>query len=209
MITDNSEAIFADYLAEHGFSFERAYSVSRGDVDFKIVSRGTTVLCDVKEVRDPQADPGGRVEAEVHIRSDIRKLRAKFGKARPDITVVLVTMNFSSRFFTGVTVARALLGDIGLTFDPESGEITSPVHHLTRGNAALTQNQNRSISAVLVFDHVNRRHGLFLSPFADHPVPPDFFPDVQVIPLDRASEGDDLILLSKFQSWGIETGGES
>jgi len=165
------------------------------------------VLCDVKEVHDPQADPGGRVEAEVHIRSNIRKLRAKFGKTRPDITVVSVTMNFSSRFFTGVTVARALWGEVGLTFDPESGEITSAVHHLPTGNAALTQNQNRSISAVLVFDHVNRRHCLFLSPFADHPVPRDFFPDVQVIPLDRTSEGDDLILLSKFQFWGIETRG--
>ena len=196
-----AEGIFADYLREHGFLFQRSYPVNRGNVDFRIVSSGYTVLCDVKEVRDPRTDPSGRVEAEGHIRSDIRKLRAKFGKHKPNYPVVLVTMNFSSRFFTGLTVARALLGEIGFTFDRATGETTSPVHHLPKGKAALTRKQNRSISALLVFDHANLRHCLFLSPFADHPVPPDFFPGIQVIALNRGSENEDLIALSKFHFW--------
>ena len=199
MAADNSEELFTDYLSEHGFSFERSYRVNAGDVDFKIVSSGHTVLCEVKEVRDPHKDPGGRLEAEVHIRSDIRKLRAKFGKQRPDTPVVLVTMNFSSRSFTGMTVARALLGEIGFKFDRDTGETTSPIHHLPKGKATLTRTQNRSISGVLVFDRANRRHCLFLSPFADHPVPPDFFPSVLVIPLDRSLEDNALISLARYQ----------
>lgn len=109
----DSEDLFLDYLARHSFLFVRNYSVGRGNVDCRVERNGSVVLCDVKEVCDPEVNSHGKIEAHDHIRSDIRKLRAKF-KNRPDVPVVLVTMNVSSRFFTGATIGVALLGDIGV-----------------------------------------------------------------------------------------------
>ena len=142
------------------------------------------------------------IDAHGHIRSDIRKLRSKF-KTRPNVAVILVTMNCSSNFFTGLTVARALMGDIGINFDRRALQVTSPLHHLPKGNATLTREQNRSISAVLVFDGPGGRHCLFVNPFADHPFPNTVFPGVTVIPLDRSAHGEALKTLSTFMFWPI------
>ena len=198
-----SEDLFATYLAERQLTFQRHYVVGKGDVDFKVESAGHIVYCDVKEVRDSQSDPGGRIDAGNHIRSDIRKLRAKFGKTRPQNPLVLVTMNFSSTFFTAFTVASALLGKIGLVFDRSTGEVTSQIHHLPRGNAVLTQRQNRSVSAVLIYDCGGTNHCLLHSPFADRPVPQGFFPDVQSIYLDRNAKDSSIIALSGRHFWGF------
>ena len=200
----NSEELFASYLIEHRLPFERSYPVGKGDVDFKIESAEYIAYCDVKEVRDSESDSGGRIDAGHHIKSDIRKLRRKFGKERPQNPLVLVTMNFSSRFFTALTVASALLGEIGVIFDKETGVLTSEIHHLRKGNAVLTQGQNRSVAGVLIFDRGGKRHCLLQSPFADFPVPLGFFPNVQIVHLDRSAKGLNFMELSSYFFWGLD-----
>ena len=201
MIILDSEKLFADYLSEQGFEYDRNYSVANGDVDFRIERGSLIVLCDVKEVRDSKKDPCGKLDAGGHIRSDIRKLREKFKKGRPDQPVILVTMNFSTNFFTGLTVATALLGDIGIDFDKNTFPFTSPLHHLPKGTAVLTETHNCSISGVLVFDIESCKHYLFRSPFTDHPVPSQFFPEVQALDLSRETQGGELSGLSNIMFW--------
>ncbi|MBW2021204.1 MAG: hypothetical protein JRI65_14625 [Deltaproteobacteria bacterium] len=199
-----SEQLFRTYLDKHNFEYRRSYRVNGGDIDFRVNIYGDILLCDVKEVKDSTSDTYGEIDAERHIRGDIRKLRAKFSKNRPEVPVLLVTMNFSSKFFTGLTIARALLGEIGFTFDRNCGEALSPFHHLPKGNAALTHRHNRSISGVFVFDHVHLNHRIFLSPFADYPISLGLFPEVEFTQLDRRSEKDELIGLSRYRFWGID-----
>ncbi len=105
-------------------------------------------------------------------------------------------MNFSTNFFTGLTVATALLGDIGFDFDKKTLSLASPLHHLPKGNAALTQTHNRSISGVFVFDIDHYKHYLFRSPFTTYPVAPEFFPEVRAVDLDRAEQGNTVVRLS-------------
>ena len=204
MITLDSEKLFADYLAKHGFTYEQNYPVGTCNVDFRIVKTTSTVLCDVKEVRDSKKDSYGKLDASSHIRGDIKKLREKFKKKRPDQPVILITMNFSTNFFTGLTVATALLGDIGFDFDKMTLSLTSPLHHLPKGNAVLTQTHNRSISGVFVFDIDSCKHYLFRNPFTAHPVAPQFFPEVRVIDLDRAALGNAVVRLSDIIISGTE-----
>ena len=204
----DSEDLFLEYLVRRNFLFERNYPVGRGNLDFRVERSGSVVLCDVKEVRDPEVDSHGKIEAHEHIRSDIRKLRAKF-KHRPEIPVVLVTINVSTRFFTGATVAVALLGDIGVDFNRSNLSITTPLHHLNKGNAVLTKTHNRSISGVFVFDIVNRNHCLFTNPFTDHPVPQLFFPEVRVVDLNRDAQGDEIKELSNTMFWNAHCNNEA
>ena len=203
MNAEHSEQIFADYLTTHGMCYQREYPVNGANVDFCIEMANSRVLCDVKEVRESKEERIAEIDAHYHIRGDIRKLRAKFGKNRPSVPVFLVTMNFSSNFFTGLTIARALLGDIGINFDRLTSTVTSPLHHLPRGNAALTEASNRSISAVLVFDCATRcQHYLFINPFADKPIPEDFFPtSVRRVKLRRDMTQEELLQLSNFMFW--------
>jgi hypothetical protein len=201
---DDSEKFFADYLSKRGLPYVRNYVVASGDVDFRIQRGSSIVLCDVKEVRDSKKDPCGKLDAGSHIRSDIRKLREKFKRGRPDQPVVLVTMNCSTNFFTGLTVATALLGDIGIDFDKNTLSSASPLHHLRKGNAVLTESHNRSISGVLVFDVENSKHYLFRSPFTDYPVPSVFFPGVRVVALNRRTQGRQLTELSNIMFWNTK-----
>lgn len=205
MNTADSEKLFADYLNDHGLAYVRNYPVANGDVDFRIESGSSIVLCDVKEVRDSAKDPHGKLDSDNHIRGDIRKLREKFKDGRPNQPLVLVTVNFSTNFFTGLTVATALLGDIGVDFDKNTLSFTSPLHHLPKGNAALTVTQNRSISGVFVFDIANYKHYLFRSPFTFHPVQADFFPTVRVVDLDRNSQGNEIVNLSNIMFWSVKS----
>jgi len=200
----DSEELFADYLSEHLLPYDRNYAVTSGDVDFRIERASSIVLCDVKEVRDSKKNPCGKLDAGGHIRSDLKKLREKFKKGRPDQPVVLVTMNCSTNFFTGLTVATALLGDIGIDFDKNTLPFTSPVHHLPHGNAVLTQTHNCSISGVFVFDIESRKHYLFRSPFTDHPVPSECFPQVRVVDLSRKTQGQELAELSNIMFWNTK-----
>lgn len=199
MNAKESEQLFEDYLKLHRLKYQQDFLVNPGNVDFRVESDSYGVLCDVKEIRDSVKGIKGMVDAHTHIRIDIKELREKFGKNRPNEPCVLVSMNFSSNFFTGLTVARAMLGDIGIYFDKETKQIISDVHHLPRGNAAMTEKQNRTISGVLVFDRANDRHCLFTNPFCEHPVPDGFFPSVRVVQLTRESAGNKLVDLSNFR----------
>jgi len=200
--TGESEQFFEEYLQEHRLDYQRDFFVDPGNVDFCVTSNSCTVLCDVKEIRDPVKNVGGELYPYHHIRKDIKKLRKKFGKNRPNEPCVLVSMNFSERFFTGFTVVRAMLGDVGVAFDKTTKQIISDVHRLPRGNAAMTKQQNRSMSGVLVFDCVDKSHRLFTNPFADRVIPHGFFPVVQVISLKRESLEDELTNLSGLMFHG-------
>ena len=199
----DGEALFAEWLDEHCISYERDYEVTPGNVDFLIKLPKVQVLCDVKEVHASSDASGSVIDADGHIRSDIRKLRAKF-RSRPVSSVLLVTMNFSPDFFTGLTVSRALVGEVGVVFDRQTAEITKPTHHLPQGNASLTTNQNRSISGVLVWNGRRRRHVIFLSPFAEHPLDGSLFPNTDVVTLDRDASPSAIRALSDRMFWPIE-----
>lgn len=188
----DSERRFAEYLTRSGLSFERDHVVgpTGRNVDFFIHN---AVLCDVKEVRE-----GERTEEEVRgeiitvdrqIRRDIRRLREKFDRP-PALPVVLVTMNYSDQVFTGQEIVTAMLGDAGWTFAQSEHRVLSEVHHLPRGNAALTKSHNTAISGVLAFDVVLNLHAFFASPFASIPLQRNFFPDVDHLDIRRSSLSD-------------------
>ncbi len=201
--TVDGEALFADWLDQHCIRYARHHEVSPGNVDFLIKFSKSPVYCDVKEVH-ASADPSGRaIDADGHIRSDIRKLRAKF-KSRPTSPVLLVTMNFSPDFFTGLTVCRAMLGELGVVFDSNTLEVVKPIHHLPKGNASLTVAQNCSISGVFVWTGSRQRHLLLLSPFADHPLDASLFPDTEVVTLSRSAPPNIIHGLSQRMIWPID-----
>ena len=109
MDAELSEGLFKSYLDLLGLRHERHVCV-HGDknVDFHVDGE-TPVLCDVKEIRPSPTDPD-QIDAYSHLREDLRDLRKKFGPSKPVVPVLLVTMNFSGRLFTGFSVARAMLG---------------------------------------------------------------------------------------------------
>jgi hypothetical protein len=100
--------------------------VGPGNFDFRINGHTEPIYCDVKEIRDSDVDSIVGIDADLHLRSDIRKLRNKYKGKRLDGPVVLVTMNFSSNYFTGLTIARALMGNVGIMFDRRSLRSTEP-----------------------------------------------------------------------------------
>jgi len=199
----DGEVLFEEWLRRQCLKYQRHHEVHPGNVDFLVHFGTSSIYCDVKEVHDSEEPSGANIDADGHIRSDIRKLRAKF-KARPDLPVLLVTMNFSSNFFTALTVARAMLGEIGVHFDRLTLEISKPVHHLRKGNASLTSGQNRSISGVLVWNGRRQRHTLLLSPFAERPLDGVLFPDTDVVPLDRSASPHAIRILSERMFWPID-----
>jgi len=200
MLGHVAEDVFREYLDSHPYIYQRDYIVgdeaNPKNVDFFIEFEKSLICADVKAVVTSRQE--GELDAQRNIRKDIRSLREKFGRNRPVTPVVLVTMNFSEKFFTGLTVARALLGEIGCFFDFYG---RAPIQHMPRGNAVLTQHQNQIISAVLAFDRVNGNHVLFENPFADHRVPPSFFHDVRAISLDRNAGEPELAGLSRIMYW--------
>lgn len=198
MDAEVSEGLFASYLDAHGMDYERHFRVSgEKNVDFKIAA-SDVVLCDVKEVHDSRMGSPGIIDAYTHIREDINDLRKKFKKKKPTNPVVLVTMNFSSNFFTALTVARAILGDIGAEFDSQSrGE----AHHLPRGNASFTKTTNTSISGVLVYDCATGNHTYFSNPFAKFKIPSNYFPSIKEIEIKRNAGEQELVRLSGFMFW--------
>lgn len=194
-----SEDVFRRYLDQHSFQYEQDYLVGSEtnptNVDFYTKSGDFSIFADVKAVIGSRRIDGP--DAEHNIRKDVRSLRRKF-KYVPTVPVVLVTMNYSPRFFTGFTVAKALLGEIGFYFGSNRH---SSIQRLPRGNAALTQSHNRIISAVFGFDRVNQKHYLFENPFAYHHVPGDFFPGVHIVSLDREAGDSGMAELSQIMFW--------
>ena len=192
----DSESLFEDYLTKHNLSYEKEFQVDPGNVDFKVEKNGHIVLCDVKEVRDRKKVNYGQISPQEQIRGDIKKLRKKFGKYRPSLPVVLVTMNFGSNFFTGFSVHTALIGNVGVYIDAKT-ETRSELLHLPRGNAALAKNRNSAISAILVFDVPNSiRHCLFRNPFTYNPIHKNYFPVWKEVDLNPQAGEEDLKLLS-------------
>jgi|WetSurSiteA1Bulk_404760.scaffolds.fasta_scaffold66968_2 hypothetical protein len=200
----DSENLFEDYLKKHKFSFEKEFPVSPGNIDFKTEKGGYIVLCDVKEVRDWNKGGYAQILPQDQIRSDIRKLRKKFGRQKPSFPVILISMNFGTNFFTGVSIATALFGDIGFTFGPVT-KINSGIIHLNRGNAALTKHHNTAISAIFGFDVRNQQqHCLFINSFACNPLPNDYFPIWKIFNLKPYEIGNNLQELSDIIFWPIQ-----
>lgn len=144
-----SEQVFAQYLDKHGLKYEREVKVDPGDVDFVVSAHDVQVFCDVKAVVK-QPEMHGRVEAQKQIREDFRSLRKKFAKP-PEHPCVLVTMNYSTQLFTGLTIRTAIFGNLQVEFQVREDRVAaSPMHHA--GSAGLTPKQNTSISGVLAID---------------------------------------------------------
>ena len=107
-------------------------------------------------------------------------------------------MNFSNKFFTAHTVARAMFGDIGVNFSVEG---SNEIHHLPRGNASMTKKTNTSISGVLVFDCASDNHVYFSNEFARFKLPYGYFPEITEVNLRRDSGEKELVQLSKLMFW--------
>jgi hypothetical protein len=198
MDAETSESLFQSYLDQLQVGYERHVRVcDERNVDFR-VEGDPPVLCDVKEIR-PGLRATNEIDAYAHLRRDLRNLREKFGPCRPDLPVLLVTVNFSGRLFTGFSVARAMLGDAGAEFSPSGrGEF----HHLPRGNAAMTSRHHTTISGVFVFDcNPIGDHALFGNPYAARPVPAQCFPLVRRIPVSRSAAEEDLNALANITFW--------
>src|SRR5215813_12830858 len=172
-------ASYLDYLDTQDFLYKRDYYVGPGNFDFRIESHCGPLYCDVKEIRDSDhvsLEEYGRISSHLLLRDDIRRLRGKYKGKKLDGPVVLVTMNFSSNFFTGYTVASALLGDIGVILSSNAPQVTTPLHHLPRGRASFTRKQNTSVAGVFVFDRPYGSHVFFRNPYAEPQMPHDIFP---------------------------------
>ena len=115
-------------------------------------------------------------------------------------------MNFSSNFFTALTVSRALMGEIGVIFERGSEGNISDVHHLQKGNASLRQKMNTSIWGVFLFDIASGNHYLLRSPYAKHKIPSDFFSEIKILDLCKTETQDDIIELSKIMFWNKNEG---
>ncbi|MBN2468351.1 MAG: hypothetical protein JXD19_09380 [Deltaproteobacteria bacterium] len=196
----DAEKIFSDYLMLHRLPFLRAFRMDKGIVDFVIDAAESRILCNVKEVRD--STPGGKPlgEAEVQIRNGIKELEAKVANARPRNPTVFVTMNFSSDFFTALTVAKALFDEVAAPCvqDENKAATSSAAPHLPGNNAASAISHTHHLSGVLVFDYAQANHCLFPNPCAHHPVSESFFPGARIIVLDRNPGPDTIKALSKI-----------
>lgn len=199
MKADKSENLFAAYLDSQSISFDRHFPVhGKKNVDFRLIKQAGKVLCDVKEARESSTGSRESIDAYAHIRKDIMDLRKKFGNKKPVHPVVLVTMNFSSNFFTGHTVVRAMYGDVGATFTSNRRE---DIQHLPRGNASMTRATNTSISGILVFDCASNNHAYFSNEFAELRLPLNYFPNVTEYSPSRTSSEEHLVSLCKLTYW--------
>jgi hypothetical protein len=198
MDAELSEKLFKSYLDHLGLRHGRHVFV-HGDknVDFYINGE-TPVLCDVKKIRPSPTDPD-QIDAYSHLRDDLRDLRKKFGPSKPMIPVLLVTMNFSGRLFTGFSVARAMLGDIGAEISPDG---RSGIHHLPRGNAVMTRSHTTLISGIFVFDCAPQgNHAIFPNPYAACPLPDGYFPLVKRVCVAKDATEADLKALANITFW--------
>jgi hypothetical protein len=188
----DSERVFCEYLEKHQIVYKREYHVGPGNVDFLVERNGSCALCDVKAVVQPPK-MAGRVEAQLQIRGDLKKLRQKF-KERPTDPCVLVSLNYSPQIFTGLSVRTAMLGDVGVAFEvgQDQASVSEPFH-LEKGNAFLRKDVNTGISGILVLDPAFGEHCFFANPYAANPLVEGFFPSVREFAIQKTDEGGDLI----------------
>ena len=198
MDAEMSESLFELYLDHLRLKYRRHVRVhGERNVDF-CIEGNCPLLCDVKEIR-PGAKDSGEIDAYAHLREDLRELRKKFGPSRPSTPVLLVTVNFSGRLFTGFSVARAMLGDVGAELSSNGrGEF----HYLPRGNAAMTPSHHTVISGIFIFDCASEgNHALFPNPYAAHPIPVQCFPLVRRVAVARDATEEQLKALANVTFW--------
>jgi len=197
-----SEMEFSRYLESQSLAYTRDCKVDPGNFDFHIEGHSGPIYCDVKEIHNSHfQSPVDEIDAHLHLRGDIRKLRSKY-KGKLNSPVILVAMNFSSYFFTGLTVDRALMGDTEITVDRRTRQVIHPLHHTK--NAVFTKHQNTSISGVLIFDRANGRHCFFENPYSKIPLLHTIFKGLRFIPLRKDAIGQELLDLGKLMFWNIQ-----
>lgn len=197
---NHSEKAFQDYLDLHHISYEKDYEVSDTgkNVDFFVHASNQHVYCDVKEVRRSTTSEPPKVYAKKNIQNDLKELRSKFKKNRPDHALLLISMNYSNQVFTGWTIAEAMLGQIEFVFDVDSGKVIKPVH-ITGANASTTPKHNRSISGVYVYDRNLRINNIYANPYAEFPILQNTFPKTQVVEINTNLSPQDLKWLSDWR----------
>lgn len=201
-IVNPSEKAFEDYLDNHGLTYERDFEVSETgkDIDFFVHASEQDVYCEVKEVRESSTLKPPRIYANRNIQNHMLKLRKKFRKRRPDHPLLLVSMNYSNQFFTGYTVAVAMLGQVGFTIDVNSDRVIEPAH-ITGANAATTQEHNRSISGVFVYSKSQSIQNIYANPYAVHPISETTFPNTQIIKIHAGLSPQELMSLGDWRHW--------
>jgi len=198
-----SETEFSRYLEDQDLAYTRDYKVGPGNLDFRIEGHSGPIYCDVKEIHDSDIQsPVDEIDAYLHLRGDIRKLRRKYKGKKLNSPVILAAMNFSSRFFTGLTVDRALMGDTEITVDRRTRQVIHPLHHTK--NAVFTKHQNTSISGVLIFDRANGRHCFFENPYTKIPLLHTIFKGLRFIPLRKDAMGQELLDLGELTFWNVQ-----
>jgi len=198
MDAEISEGLFAPYLDTLRLKYQRHIPVRDArNIDFRIEG-SPPILCDVKEVR-PGEDESKGIDAFAHIREDLSELRKKFGPSDPETPVLLVTVNFSGTMFTGFSVARAMLGDVGAEF---SAEGRGKFHHLRRGNASMTRSHHTLISGIFAFDcEATGNHALFLNPYSARSLPDAWFPAVNRVAVAKDASEARLRELANMTFW--------
>ena len=201
---NKSEILFTKYLEENNYWFEKNYiidsCIDNKNVDFKILSPTSNIIifADVKEVRNSPKIKNGEIIANSQIKNDIKNLRQKFSKKEISQPVVLVTMNFSDTPFTGLTVVRAIYGEIEATFDKNTFEQLSEIHHSKKGNAGFTKTKNTLISGILVFNNKDRPNYFFDNYFAKNKIDKDYFYNTKYLTIDPTSKGEAIIEFSSI-----------
>ncbi len=190
-----SEGLFASYLDTLQLKYRRHVLVRDArNVDF-LIEGSPSIFCDVKEIRTGEKESQG-IDAYAHLRDDLSDLRKKFGPSRPRTPVLLVSVNFSGNLFTGFSVARAMLGDVGAEFFADGRE---DFHHLPRGNASMTPFHHTLISGIFVFDcELTGEHALFQNPYATNPIPATWFPLVRRVEVTKDASESSLKQLSNI-----------
>jgi hypothetical protein len=198
MNAEFSEGLFASYLDTLQLNYQRHVPVRDArNVDFRVEGEPSN-LCDVKELR-PSGDGSHGIDAYAHLRDDLSDLRKKFGPSRPQTPVLLVSLNFSGNLFTGFSVARAMLGDVGAEF---SADGRGTFHHLRRGKASMTSVHHRLVSGIFVFDcEPSGSHALLPNPYAAHPIPAAWFPRVRRIAVTKDASEANLRELANITFW--------
>ncbi len=189
VIKEKSEKCFEDYLNNHGYEYIKDYKLKGGkEIDFLVQGKNIYVYCDVKAILVSKDNSTNMNVAIKRLRKDLSELRKKFNLSKPDFPLILVSMNFSNESITGFTYARAMYGE--MTFG------LKPLHHMEKGNAAMTIKHNTGISGILGFNYENTIESyLFHNQFAENPIPPKFFPSTIDVINSRDSTRTNLELL--------------
>jgi acetone carboxylase gamma subunit len=203
----NSKKIFEDYLIKNKLSFEKNFPLGANNIDFRVNSGTLSAFCCVNEISIISDDKNKKTGAFINIRKDIQKLRSIFGNYLSSDPIVLVTMNLSHITFTGLTVVRAMYGDIEIIFNKETLKVNQGEHFSKKGKAGLTQIRNTIISGILVLDARNN-HYLFKNCYAKNEIPDGFFSSIQKtfkIDIDHSTEiprkMQNLLANIVFRSW--------